>query len=101
MMEPDRVCFTGVRSPEEDEVGVLRFLVGRRRAAGSQDGRQTDDRGSVSGSIAAVDVVVAEDLPGHLRREEVDLVGRFGAAEDSGRGAAIFSQIATKSLGGA
>ena len=27
MVEPDRMRLTGVRSPEEDEVGVLRFLV--------------------------------------------------------------------------
>ena len=27
MVKPDRMRFTGVRSPEEDEVGVLRFLV--------------------------------------------------------------------------
>src|SRR5213075_2009663 len=67
MMKPDRMRLTGVRAPEEDEVSVLRFLVRARRAAGSQDCRQTDDARSVSGSVAAVDVVVAEHGARKLR----------------------------------
>src|SRR4051812_37226105 len=66
MVEPDRMRLTGVRAPEEDEVSMLRFLVRARRAASSQDCRQTDDARSVSGSVAAVDVVVAEYRPGKL-----------------------------------
>src|SRR5215207_7522815 len=99
MVEPDRVRLTGVRTPEEDEVSVLRFLVRARRAASSQDCRQTDDARSVSGPVAAVDVVVAEHRPGKLRRQEVDLVGRLRAAEDSGRGPSVFGQAALESLG--
>src|SRR5512146_2847507 len=101
MMEPDRMRFTGVRSPQEDEVGVLRFLVRAGRAARPQDGRQTDDRGSVSGPVTAVDVVVAEYLPRELRREEVHLVGRFRAAEDSGRRSAMRRQALAEAFGGA
>src|SRR6201999_2238509 len=66
MMKPDRMRFTGVRTPEENEVSVLRFLVRARRTTGAKDGRQTDDRRRVSGPIATVDVVVAEDLSRHL-----------------------------------
>lgn len=99
MMEPDRMRLARVRSPQEDEVGVLRFLVRAGRAARSQNGRQTDDGGSVSGSIAAVDVVVAEDLPGEFRREEIDLVGRLRAAEDSRRLTSVRGQISAKALG--
>ena len=36
----------------------------------------------MSGAVAAVDVVAAQDLPGELLGREVDLVGRLGAAED-------------------
>src|SRR5512146_244158 len=100
MMEPDRMRLTRVRSPQENEVGVLRFLVRARRAARSQDGRQTDDRGSVSGPVTAIDVVVAEHLPRELRREEVDLVGRLRAAEDSSRRPAVRGQAAAESIGG-
>ena len=99
-MEPDRVRLTGVRSPEEDEVTLLGFLVRAGRTARAQDGRQTDDRGSVSGPVAAIDVVVAEDLPGEFRRQEVDLVGRLRAAEDSGRRVTLSGQVATKSFRG-
>src|SRR3954465_14131741 len=101
MVEPDRMGFTGVRAPEEDEVRVLRFLVRARRAACPKDCRQTDDAGSVSGPIAAVDVVVAEDPAGELRRQEVHFVRRLRAAEDSGRRPAVFGQIALEPLRGA
>src|SRR5436190_5635314 len=101
MMEPDRMRLPGVRSPEEDEIGVLRFLVRARAPARSQDCRQTDDGRSVSGPVAAVDVVVAEDLPGEFRRQKVDFVGRLGAAEYARRGSAVLGQVATEALGGA
>src|SRR5690242_19316964 len=100
MMEPDRMGLTGVRSPQENEVAMLRFLIRAGRAARSQDGRQTDDRGSVSGPVAAIDVVVAENLPGELRRQEVDLVGRLRVAEDSRGLATMGRQRPAESLGG-
>src|SRR5436190_14719104 len=93
MMKPDRMRLTGVRAPEEDEVGMLRFLVRARRASSPQDCRQTDDARSVSGSIAAVDVVVPEYRPRELRRQEVDLVCRLRAAKDSGRRPSMPGQI--------
>src|SRR6266536_4346670 len=99
MVEPDRMRLAGVRSPEEDEIGVLRFLVRARAATGSQDCRQTDDGRSVSGPVAAVDVVVAEDLPGELRCQEVDFVRRLRAAEYARRGSTVLGQVATETLG--
>jgi len=55
----------------------------------------------VSGPVTAIDVVVAEDLPGEFRRQEVDLVGRLRAAEDSGGLATMGLQTLAESLGGA
>ena len=40
----------------------------------------------MSGAVAAVDVVAAQDLAGELLGRVVDLVGRLGAAEDPDRG---------------
>jgi hypothetical protein len=52
----------------------------------------------VSGPIATIDVVVAEDLSGHLRRQEVHLVGGLRAAEDSRRRATVVAQISTEAF---
>ena len=71
----------GVRPPEDDEIRVLDLLVGAGAAARSEDRRQTDDAGSVSGAVAAVDVVAAHDLPGELLCDEVHLVRGLRAAE--------------------
>ena len=84
-MEEDRVRLARVRSPQDDDVGLLDFPIGAGAAARSEDRRQTDDAGSVSGAVAAVDVVVAEDRASELLREEVHLVRRVRAAEDSER----------------
>src|SRR5206468_8318180 len=45
----------------------------------------TGDRWGVSGPVAAVDVVAAQDDPAELLGGEVDLVGRLAAAEDAER----------------
>ena len=100
MVEEDRVRLARVRAPEENAVRLLDLLIGARPAACSEDRRQTDDARGVSGPVTAIDVVVAEDLPGEFRREEVDLVGRLRAAEDSGGLATMGRQGFTESLGG-
>ena len=53
----------------------------------------------MSGSIAAVDVVIAEDRPGEFRRQEVHLVGGLRAAEDSGRLPAVLGEVSTEPFG--
>src|SRR5439155_4260049 len=40
MVKPDRMRLTGVRSPEEDEIGMFGFLVRARAAARPQNCRQ-------------------------------------------------------------
>src|SRR5215475_12397223 len=81
-MEVDRMRLARVRSPEEDDVGLLRFAVRARAAPRPEYRRQTDDARGVSGAVTAVDVVAAESDAGELLREVVDLVGRLRAGEE-------------------
>ncbi len=81
VMKVDRMRLSRVRSPKDDQVGVLGLLVGARAAACPEDRRQTDDARSVSSSIAAIDVVAADDGASELLRDIVHLVGRLRAAE--------------------
>ena len=76
-MEEDRVRFTRVGSPHDDEIGGFDLFIGRRSAARTKHCRQTDDRGSVSSSIAGVDVVRPHDFPDELLCGVVHLVGGF------------------------
>ena len=78
-----------VRAPEEDHVRLLRFAVGARPSACSKDRRQTDDARGVSRSVAAIDVVRAERHARELLRQEVHLVARLRAREDSQRVATV------------
>jgi len=83
MVEEDGVGLAGVGAPEDDEVGVFNFLIRAGAASCSENRRQTDDAGGVSGAVAGVDVVGADDLPGELLGEVVDFVGRLGAGEEA------------------
>ena len=60
-MEEDRVRLARIRSPQDDQVSLLDLLVGVRAAACSEDRRQTGDARSMSGAVAAVDVVATDD----------------------------------------
>src|SRR5882762_4624346 len=82
-MEEDRVSLTGVRAPEDDEVGLLSLAIRRGSSSGSEHRRQTGDARSVSSPVAAVDVVAVHRGPRELLSHEVHLVGRLGAAEHS------------------
>src|SRR5438067_4009192 len=83
VMEEDRVRLAGVRAPEEDDVRLLDLAVGAGASPSSEHRRQTDDAGRVSGPVTAIDVVRTEDDARQLLRQEVDLVGGPGAAEDA------------------
>ena len=80
-MKEDRMRLARIRSPQDDRVGMLDLLVGAGAAACPEDRRQTDDARGVSSSIAAVDVVAADDATSELLRDVVHLVGRLRAAE--------------------
>ena len=96
MVKPDRMRLTGVRSPEEDKIAMFGFLIRARAAARAKYCRQTDDARSVSRSVAAVDVIVAERDAGQLLRQKVHLVGGLGAAEDSRGVRPVIRQVATE-----
>ena len=83
VMEEDRMRLARIRSPQHDEVGVFDLLVRAGSPTCSEHRRQTDDRRSVSGAVAAIDVVAAKDLTHELLRDEVHLVGRLRAAEQA------------------
>lgn len=72
---------TSIRAPQKDDVDFLDLPVGDRPSSCSEDRRQTDDAGSVSGSIAGVDIVRPHHRPGEFLRQVVDLVGGFRARE--------------------
>ena len=84
-MKEDRMRFTRVRAPHDYEIGGFDFLVGNRSATCTKYCRQTDDRRSVSSSIARVDIVRPHDFPGESLRRIVHLVGRLRTAEHSER----------------
>ncbi len=100
-MEENRMVFAGIRSPQEDHIGLFDLPVRARAPARSKDRRQTDDARSVSGPITAIDVVRAERHPGQLLRQVVHLVGRLGAAEDAQCVRPVLGDVATEPLGGA
>jgi len=52
VMEEDRMRFTGVRSPQDQQIRFLDLFIGRRPAARTERSRQTDDTGSVSSAVA-------------------------------------------------
>ena len=83
VVEEDRVRLARVRAPEDDDIGVLYLRVAARATAQPEDGRQTDDRGRVSGAVAGVDVVGPDGLPDELLREVVGLVRRLRAGEEA------------------
>ena len=76
-MEEDRMCLTRVRTPQNDQVGFFDLLVRARTAARSKNRRQTGDAWSMSGTVAAIDVVAADYGPREFLREKIQFVGRF------------------------
>src|ERR1700674_297593 len=57
--------------------------MGTRAAPGPEHRRQTGDAGSVSGPVAAIDVVAADDAACDILREVIQFVGRLRAAEEA------------------
>ena len=80
-MKEDRMRFTRVRTPHDDEVGGFNFFIGNGAAASTKYCRQTDDRGSVSRSITGVDIVRPHHFAGKPLRSVVHLICRLRAAE--------------------
>jgi hypothetical protein len=82
-MKENRMSFARVRSPQNDEVGVLYLAIGAGAAAHSEDRRQTDDARSVSSAVAAINVVAAHHDASKFLRHEIHLVGCLRTAEQA------------------
>ncbi len=89
MVEEDRVRFASVRTPQDDQIGLFQLAIGTRAASRSKDRRQTDDAGSVSGTIAAINIVATDDQASKLLCHEVHLVRRLRATEHPHRRPAV------------
>jgi len=98
VMEKNRMRFARVRAPQENDVRMLRFEIRIRAATSTEDCRQTDDRGSMSSSVAAVDVVRAKDRSSELLREIVRLVRRPRTAENAERVTTIVGHRAAEAV---
>jgi len=81
VVKENRMRFSGIAAPEDDDVRLLDFTVGTRPAASSENRRQTGDAWGVSSSVTAVDVVAAHRGAHEFLRSEVHLVRGFRAAE--------------------
>ena len=90
--------FAGVGSPHDNEVCVLHLAIGTGPPAHSKDCRQTDDAGSVSSSVAAIDVVAVHHHASELLRHIVHLVGGFRTTEKPERVASVCGFCLPKTL---
>ena len=98
MVEKNRMRVAGIRSPEEDDIGVFDFVIGTGAAARSEDRRQTDDAGSVSSAVTTVDVVAADHRANEFLRNVIQLVGGLGATEHSERARVMFRNGGAEAL---
>jgi hypothetical protein len=89
MMKENRMCFAGIGTPEDDDIRLLDFLIGIRPATCSENRRQTGDAWSMSGTVAAVDVIAAHDDARKFLRDEVHFVCRLRATEHAERSGGI------------
>src|SRR5215467_4426229 len=80
-MEENRMRFSRVRAPKENNVCLFNFAVGTRSATRPENRRQTDDAGGVSSAVATVNVVGADDGAHEFLGDVVQFVGGLGAAE--------------------
>src|SRR5580765_5992984 len=95
MMEENRVRLARVGAPEEADIGLLDLLEGASAPPGSKHSRQTDDARSVSGPVAAIDIVAADHHAGKLLGHEVHFVGALGATKKpkGARAVAIYNGL--------
>jgi hypothetical protein len=85
VVEEDRVRFTGVRAPQDNEIGLLELAIRTRATTGTKNCRQTGDAGCMSGAIATVNVIAPHDDTGKLLRHEVCLVAGLRATKQPER----------------
>ena len=84
-MEEYRMGLSSIRPPQDDYVSFFQCLVGTRAASRSEDRRQTDDAGSVSGAVTAVNIVTADYRASEFLRHKIHLVRRLRATKHPDR----------------
>src|SRR5262249_29600369 len=85
VVEENRMCLSGIRTPEKNHIGFFNLLIGITAPAYSKNRRQTGDAWGMSSPVAAIDVVTAHDDTRELLRNEVHFVRRLRATEDTKR----------------
>jgi hypothetical protein len=95
VMEEDRMRFTGVRAPQEDDVRFLDLPIRTRPSTSTENRRQPGDARCVSRPVATVDVVTTYHHAGELLRHEVRFIARFGTAKQPER---LWSAPGTRGL---
>jgi hypothetical protein len=100
MVEENGMSFPRVRSPENDQISLFDLAIRTRSPSYTENRRQTDDAGSMSGTVAAVDVVGPDDRSSELLRKIVHLIRCLRAAEDSEVLWSMPFHRTSKSLGG-
>src|SRR6266481_593620 len=98
MMKEDRVRLARIRSPQQNHIGIFDFTVRTGPATRSEYCRQTDDAGSVSSTVAAIDVVGPNHRAHKLLRGIVQLIGGLGAAEHAEGVWAVLLYLPLKTL---
>jgi hypothetical protein len=73
--------FAGVRSPQQDHIGIFNFTIRTGPPACSEYRRQTGDAGGVSSPVAAINIVRAHDAADELLRGVVQFISGLGATE--------------------
>jgi hypothetical protein len=81
MVKEDGVGFSGVRPPEQDDVGFFGFPIRTSSTTRSEYRRQTGDARGVSSAIAAIDVVRSHHTADELLCRVVQFIGCLGTAE--------------------
>jgi len=81
VMKKNRVSFPRVRAPQENYVRIFDLAIRTRPPARSEDRRQTGDAGSMSSTVAAVDVVRAHHAAHKFLRCVVHFINGFRATE--------------------
>ena len=89
-MEEDRVGIARIRPPQDDYVSFFQGLVGTRAASRSEDRRQTDDAGSVSSAVTAVNIVTADYRASDFLRHKIHLVRRLRTTKHPDRRPTVF-----------
>src|SRR5438477_12750549 len=81
MVKENRMGLARIRSPQQDDIGVLNLTIRTGAATRSEYRRQTDDAGSVSSPVATINVVGPDHRANKLLGNIVQLVGGLGATE--------------------